>query len=176
MRAQIGRTLLPSDEIAPGGHPVVVISDGLWRRDFGADPNLVGQTVAINNVPLTVVGVTDASFHGTVVSWDVEVFLPVMMAPQLGFTFGSRQTTPSGMLADRRAAILYPQGFLRPGVTHAAAAAQGDAQWAMRALERPADEAGEPLESSTSGRRRAADSPTCCRPCSCSPRWDCSYC
>ena len=34
----VGRTLLPSDEIAPGRHPVVVISDGLWRRDFGADP------------------------------------------------------------------------------------------------------------------------------------------
>src|SRR4051812_20136458 len=36
--AEVGRTLLPSDEIAPGRHPVVVISDGLWRRDFAADP------------------------------------------------------------------------------------------------------------------------------------------
>ena len=49
VRAQLGRTLLPSDEIAPGRHPVVVISDGLWRRDFGADPGIVGKTIEINN-------------------------------------------------------------------------------------------------------------------------------
>jgi hypothetical protein len=38
VRAERGRTLLPSDEIAPGRHPVVVISDSLWRRDFQTDP------------------------------------------------------------------------------------------------------------------------------------------
>jgi predicted permease len=143
VRAQIGRTLLPSDEISPGAHPVVVISDGLWRRDFRADPGIVGQAITVNNVPLTVVGVADAAFHGTIVSWDVEVFLPVMMAPQLGFTFGSLKTTPSEILADRRAAVFYPQGFLRPGTSHAAAAAQGDALWSSLAIERPASEAGE---------------------------------
>ena len=68
VRAERGRTLLPSDEIAPGRHPVVVISDGLWRRDFGADPDIVGKTVEINNYPLTVVGVADPAFHGTIVS------------------------------------------------------------------------------------------------------------
>jgi len=100
VRAQLGRTLLPSDEISPGGHPVVVISDGLWRRDFGADPGIVGKTVDINSTPLTIVGVTDPAFHGTIVSYDVEVFIPVMMAPQLGFNFGSQRTTPSEILAD----------------------------------------------------------------------------
>ena len=113
---QRGRTLLPSDEIAPGRHPVVVISDGLWRRDFGADPDIVGKTIEINNYLLTVVGVADPTFHGTTVVYDVEVYIPVMMAPQLGFTFGSQQTTPSGILSDRRAAVFYPQGYLRPGI------------------------------------------------------------
>ena len=108
MRAQRGRTLLPSDEVAPGRHPVVVISDGLWRREFGADPDIVGKTVEINNHPLTVVGVADPAFHGTIVSYDVEVFIPVMMAPEIGFTLGSQQTTPSDILADRRAAVFYP--------------------------------------------------------------------
>ena len=126
----MGRTLLPSDEIAPGRHPVVVISDGLWRRDFGADPDIVGKTVEINNYPLTVVGVADPTFHGTIVSYDVEVFIPVMMAPQLGFTFGSQQTTPSGILADRRAGVFYPHGYLRPGTTSRSAAPQTDALWA----------------------------------------------
>ena len=122
VRAERGRTLLPSDEIAPGRHPVIVLSDGLWRRDFGADPDIVGKTVEINNYPLTVVGVADPAFHGTTVVYDVEVFIPVMMAPQLGFSFGSQQTTPSGILSDRRAALFYPQGYLRPGTTLANAA------------------------------------------------------
>jgi hypothetical protein len=34
VRAERGRTLVASDAIAPGRHPVVVLSDGLWRRDF----------------------------------------------------------------------------------------------------------------------------------------------
>ena len=66
---------------------------------------------------MTVVGVADPTFHGTIVSSDVELFIPVMMAPQLGFTFGSQQTTPSGILSDRRAGVFYPHGYLRPGIT-----------------------------------------------------------
>jgi len=48
VQAQLGRTLQPSDEIAPGAHPVVVISDAFWRRDLGADPAIVGTTIEIN--------------------------------------------------------------------------------------------------------------------------------
>ena len=137
VRAERGRTLLPSDEIAPGRHPVVVISDGLWRRDFAADPEIVGRTLEINNFPLTVVGVADPMFHGTTVVYDVELFIPVMMAPQLGFRFGSRETAASGILADRRAGLFYPQGHLLPGVSAANAAAQTDALWTALARERP---------------------------------------
>lgn len=145
VRAQRGRTLLPSDEIAPGRHPVIVLSDGLWRRDFGADPDIVGKTVEINDYPLTIVGVADPTFHGTTVVYDVEVFIPVMMAPQLGFTFGSRQTTPSGILADRRAGLFYPQGYLRAGTSHANAAAQTDALWAALARDRPLSDVAQRL-------------------------------
>jgi predicted permease len=137
VRAERGRTLLPSDEIAPGRHPVIVLSDGLWRRDFGADPDIVGKTVEINNHTLTIVGVADPAFHGTTVVYDVELFIPVMMAPQLGFNFGSQHTTPSGILSDRRAALFYPQGHPRPGTTLANAAAQTDALWAALARDRP---------------------------------------
>ncbi|HEV3485795.1 MAG TPA: ABC transporter permease, partial [Vicinamibacterales bacterium] len=145
VRAQHGRTLLPSDEAGPGRQPVVVISDGLWRRDFGADPSIVGKTLDINNNRLTVVGVADPSFHGTTVVYDVEVFVPVTIAPQLGFTFGSTQTTPAGILSDRRATVFFPHGYLRPGVTRASAAAQADALWATLSRERPVAEAAERL-------------------------------
>jgi predicted permease len=145
VRAALGRTLQPSDEIAPGRHPVVVIGNGLWQRDFGADPAIVGRTVVINNQPLTIVGVADSSFHGTTVVYDVDVFIPVMTAPELGFTFGSRETTPSGILADPRAAILYPQGYLRPGTTLGNAAAQIGALGTAISRERPLTEVAQRL-------------------------------
>ena len=142
VRAGRGRTLLPSDEVAPGRHPVVVISDGLWRRDFGADPDIVGKTLEINNYPLTVVGVTDPTFHGMVVSYDVELFIPVMMAAEIGVG----RTTSSGLLSDRRAALLMPHGFLRPGATVASAASQTDAVWATLARDRPLTDAVQRLK------------------------------
>ena len=44
--------------------PRLVISDGLWRRVFGADPSIVGRTVWLNKVPATVVGITARGFDG----------------------------------------------------------------------------------------------------------------
>ena len=149
----------------PGAIPVVVISDGLWRRDFGADPDIVGKTIEINNNPLTVVGVADPAFHGTIVIYDVEVFIPVMMAPQLGFTFGSQQTTPAGIL-DRS-----PRGRLLSAGLSAArhdarerGRAQADALWAALSRERPLRRSPSAAEGRPgSGRRRAAPRRSSCR-------------
>ena len=86
------------------------------------------------------------TFHGTIVTYDVELFIPVMMGPQLGFTFGSQETTPSGILSDRRAGVFYPHGYLRPGITLASATAQADALWATLARERPLTDAAQRLK------------------------------
>jgi predicted permease len=145
VRASRGRTLLPSDEIAPGGHPVIVLSDGLWRRDFAADPDIVGKTVKINNYPLTVVGVIEPTFHGTTVVYDVEAYAPIMMAPTLGFAFGSQETTPAAIFADRRAAFFYPEGYLRPDITIASAEAQTNALWSSLAPDRSLTDAAQRL-------------------------------
>jgi predicted permease len=146
VRAQLGRTLLPSDEATPG-QPVVVISDGLWRRDLGADPDIIGRTIDLNNVPLTVVGVTDPSFHGTIVSYDVEVFIPVTMTPQFRFNFErlNSRVAPAEILSDPYTYILSPHGYLRPGMSLAGAAAQVDTIWAARAGERVAEESPQQL-------------------------------
>jgi predicted permease len=112
---QLGRTLLPSDDLAPGQHPVAVISDALWRRAFASDPAIVGRTLYLNGQPMTIVGVADRAFNGTVVSMGIDVFAPVMMQPQL--------SSPSRLDA-RGVFMMMVLGRLKPGVTPASATAE----------------------------------------------------
>ncbi len=60
-RAERGRTF-SEEEGAQGANPVVLIKHSLWRERFGADPDIVGRTVRIDNVPRTVVGVMPEEF------------------------------------------------------------------------------------------------------------------
>jgi putative ABC transport system permease protein len=59
---ELGRTWDPRDT-TPGFIPEVVISDGLWRRAFGADPHILGKSVRVDNDVYHVVGVMPASFR-----------------------------------------------------------------------------------------------------------------
>ncbi len=113
--AQLGRTLLPSDDVADGQHPVAVLSDSIWRRSLAADPGIVGKTIHLNGQPLTVVGVAAPDFGGTVVSIGVDVFAPIMMQPQLW---------PPARLEARGIFMMMTIGRLRPGVTVASASAE----------------------------------------------------
>jgi predicted permease len=54
--AEIGRTLLP-EESALGSARVVVLGNGYWKRRFGSDPGILGQTLVFDNIPREVVGV-----------------------------------------------------------------------------------------------------------------------
>jgi putative ABC transport system permease protein len=62
VRALYGRTFDP-EEFKPGGSRVVVIGYGLWQRRFGSDPQIVGQTLQLDNEPFTVVGVLPPEFR-----------------------------------------------------------------------------------------------------------------
>jgi predicted permease len=61
-RAQLGRLLTPADDQV-GAPAVAVMSDQLWRSKFGGDPRVVGQTLAVNGTPTTVVGVAPVDFR-----------------------------------------------------------------------------------------------------------------
>lgn len=115
LRPQLGRLLQASDDVAPGQHPVAVISDAIWRTSFAANPSIVGQTIYLNGQPLTVVGVLQPDFNGTVVSMAMDVFAPIMMQPQIA---------PPSRLDSRGVAMMMVMGHLKPGVTAAAASAQ----------------------------------------------------
>ena len=83
VRTSLGRPLQASDDVSPGRHPVVVISDGLWKRAFASDPAIVGRTIQVNAHPMTVVGVAEPDFHGSVVSIAIDpvYFLIVPVTP-----------------------------------------------------------------------------------------------
>jgi putative ABC transport system permease protein len=72
---QIGRLFGPEDFV-PGFAQKAVISDGLWRRAYGADPNVVGRILRLDNDPLTIIGVLPPGFRhpGPTVSGEAEVF------------------------------------------------------------------------------------------------------
>ena len=74
--AHIGRVFGPGDE-TPGFGEAVVISDGLWARQFGRDPGVLGRKIQLDNDPYTIVGVLPPGFRhpGSTVSTDVEIWL-----------------------------------------------------------------------------------------------------
>ncbi len=59
---QIGRLYGPRDFV-PGFAPVTVISDAVWRRSYGGDPNAIGKTVWLDNDPYTIIGVLPPGFR-----------------------------------------------------------------------------------------------------------------
>ncbi len=71
--AMQGRTFNP-DEEQPGRDQVVVISHALWQRAFGANPNIVGQTLTLNSRNFTVVGIMPAGFE---FPREAELWLPL---------------------------------------------------------------------------------------------------
>jgi len=57
----LGRDFLPADD-RPGVEKAVILSDALWRRDFGADPRAIGQAVRVNGRAGTIIGVMPPRF------------------------------------------------------------------------------------------------------------------
>jgi predicted permease len=61
--AILGRTLTQEDD-QPAAEPVAVISHRYWQNRFGGDPGVIGKTIQVNKVPVTIIGVTPAGFAG----------------------------------------------------------------------------------------------------------------
>jgi len=61
VKAAVGRSFLP-DEEQPGHDQVVMLSHRLWKRRFGADPNVIGQPVILDEKPYIIVGVLPSDF------------------------------------------------------------------------------------------------------------------
>jgi predicted permease len=102
---RLGRGFSPGED-APGAPPVVMVSEGLWRRRFGADRALLGQTLSLDGQPYTVIGIAPDSAR-----------FPAGARPELIVPF-----IASGPQAENRGAhFLSVVGRLAPGVTLAKA-------------------------------------------------------
>lgn len=109
----LGRGFEPGEDVGSDAYPVAVISYQLWRNRFKSDPQIVGKTQRLNNVPHTIIGVAPEGFYGTFVGWAMHFWVPASM----------EETFESGgyKLQDRGARWIEAYVRLKPGVSRAQA-------------------------------------------------------
>jgi putative ABC transport system permease protein len=94
-----GRMFQQDDDV-PNAPRVVVISDALWKRQFGADPNVVGRTVLLTGEPHEIIGVLPSGFRAAVVS-GAEIWRPLRL----------NLANPARQLVVLRGVALLPEGI-----------------------------------------------------------------
>jgi macrolide transport system ATP-binding/permease protein len=128
VKAQVGRTFLPEEDKVDGAVPVVLLSNGLWKRRFGGDRTIVNHQILLNNTQFTVVGVMPEDFRGLTTLGATDCYVPIAMhGPML-----------TGMAKDffesRRFLGYSIVGRLKPGV--AKTQAEAEMQTLARSLEK----------------------------------------
>jgi predicted permease len=112
----LGRGLTEADApIMGAGAPVAMISHRLWTRTFNSDPAVLGKSMLVNNVTVTIIGVLPKGFTGLEIDSGVDIFTPF--------------DTVIPAARGRRQLASYLLGRLRPGVTLEAATAEVEARW-----------------------------------------------
>jgi predicted permease len=116
VRPFIGRALDASMDDVPGSSPVLVISHGYWTRRFHNDRAVLGTTMLVNGVKMTIIGVMPPEFSGEIVGASYDVWIPLSMHDVL--------RPNQKMLDDIGSSWLLLLGRLKPGATLAQAAQQ----------------------------------------------------
>ena len=88
IRAAAGRLIGPED-VRMGSHDAVaIVSWSFWKSRFGLDPGIIGKTILVENVPVTIIGVAQRGFYGLSEEARQDIFLPVSLGPSPGWGFG----------------------------------------------------------------------------------------
>src|SRR5882757_150342 len=111
----LGRVFHPSDEHGANSAPYIVLSYGYWHTRFQDDRGVVGRTVQLNKHPFTIVGVTPPEFHGTLVFFYPDFFVPIVNQEQVD---GEKLLNVRG-----KRWVFMTMGHLKAGVTPAQAVA-----------------------------------------------------
>ncbi len=128
VRAARGRVFRPEEDAEAGGHPVALISDAFWRRQFGGAPDVVGKTVILNETSVEIVGIAPKGFEG-LGPQPVSLWMPANMEPVLEKWAASYETVGrlaaateyvSAIVAEVTQALLAsePAGLPLRGVPH----------------------------------------------------------
>jgi predicted permease len=108
-----GRLFTAAMESSRTSEPTMVLDYGYWQTRFGGSESVVGETVLVQNVAFTVVGVAPQGFFGHVVGESPDVWIPAVTQPRL--------SSASDYLGSTGVDWVRLIGRLRPGVTHQAA-------------------------------------------------------
>jgi predicted permease len=95
VRPAIGRTFTSDDDRTPGGHPIAMLSHNYWTRRFAGNPGVLNQTITLNGLPMTIVGVTPQGFYGIVGGENPDVMVPLAMKAQMTPTWDDLQNRRS---------------------------------------------------------------------------------
>jgi putative ABC transport system permease protein len=139
--AMLGRTFTDTDDERGGGPdgPVAVISYAYWQRRYDGDPRVVGQTIDVERVPFTIIGVTPPSFFGPEVGRTFDVAVPIGDEPLV--------RGAETFLDARSTWWLEVIGRLKPGDTiESAQAALRGVQPQIREASKPANRAKKDLD------------------------------
>jgi putative ABC transport system permease protein len=112
VEAAYGRTFTPEEDKVLGAAPVMVMSDGLWKRAFASDPAVVGKTVTLNGFTFAVIGIMPPEFKGLQVLGSVDFWVPLAMHEQLV----TGETARTFYIA-RNSLVFQVVGRMKPGVS-----------------------------------------------------------
>jgi len=139
IRALAGRTLEPGDDVSPGGHPVMAVSERFWHTRLGGRSDAVGEALDLNGRSYTIVGVIPSEFTGGIPGIGMQFWAPSAMVDQLN------PSTRDGVsrLERRTSRNLMVKARLAEGVTIENAQAQMDSLLASLREEYPEDYEGD---------------------------------
>ncbi len=135
LRPSLGRWFEATEDV-PGAALVAVIGHDAWTRKFHAEPSVIGRSISIEGMPVTIVGVGPAGHRGTInIGAVTDLWLPISSLPSLG--------APSSILERRPAeAAFFVKARLQEGVTIAQAQAAMNVLGTRLASEYPKDDPG----------------------------------
>lgn len=116
----IGRAFLPGEDAAEGANRVAMISESLWKQQFGSDPAIVGRQIRIRGDNYSIVGVVPARFSGMMPGLAANLWIPVSMVDDVepvGMNDNVPSPTGSTRLTRRGSRWMFLTGRLKPGVT-----------------------------------------------------------
>jgi predicted permease len=114
LQPYLGHFFHTSDEHGPSSAPYIVLTYPYWHSRFQQDRGVVGRVVRVNGHPFTILGVSPPDFHGTLLFFNPDFFVPLVAHPLLG---------GDDINARGNRWIFETMGHLKPGVTQAQAVA-----------------------------------------------------